>query len=65
MKENYEMPSAALLGDLREFMESDAWRETKAEIPFFLGKDTDGNVKIADLSKAPHMLIAGATGSGK
>lgn len=65
MKENYEMPSAALLGDLRELMESDAWRETKAEIPFFLGKDTDGNVKIADLSKAPHMLIAGMTGSGK
>ncbi|MBO4631688.1 MAG: hypothetical protein J5858_07170 [Lentisphaeria bacterium] len=50
---------------LRELMESDAWRETKAEIPFFLGKDTDGNVKIADLSKAPHMLVAGATGSGK
>ena len=50
---------------LRELMESDAWRETKAEIPFILGKDTDGNVKIADLSKAPHMLVAGATGSGK
>ncbi len=50
---------------LRELMESDAWHETKAEIPFILGKDTDGNVKIADLSKAPHMLVAGATGSGK
>ena len=65
MKKNYELPSAALPGDLREFVESDVWRGTKAEIPFILGTDPAGNVKIADLAKAPHMLIAGATGSGK
>ena len=65
MKKNYELPSAVLLGDLRELMESDVWRETKAEIPVILGKDAAGNVKIADLAKAPHMLVAGQTGSGK
>lgn len=59
------MPPISLLGDLRELMESDVWRGTKAEIPVILGKDATGNVKITDLSKAPHMLIAGATGSGK
>ena len=65
MNKNYELPSAALLGDLHEFVESDVWRETKADIPFILGRDADGNVKIADLATAPHMLIAGQTGSGK
>ena len=65
MNKNYELPSAALLGDLRELMESDAWRETKDEIPVILGKDAAGNVKIADLATAPHILIAGQTGSGK
>ena len=65
MNKKYELPSATLLGDLREFMESDVWRDTKADIPVILGKDATGNVKITDLSKAPHMLIAGATGSGK
>ena len=50
---------------LRELMESDAWRNTKANIPIILGKDVAGKVMIADLAKAPHLLIAGSTGSGK
>ena len=50
---------------LRELMESDAWRNTKATIPIILGKDVAGKVMIADLAKAPHLLIAGSTGSGK
>ena len=50
---------------LRELMESEAWRNTKANIPIILGKDVAGNVKITDLAKAPHLLIAGSTGSGK
>ena len=50
---------------LRELMESDAWRSTKANIPIILGKDVAGKVMIADLAKAPHLLIAGSTGSGK
>ena len=65
MNKKYELPSAGFLGELRKFMESEEWRETKAEIPVILGKDAAGNVKITDLSKAPHTLIAGATGSGK
>lgn len=50
---------------LRELMESDTWRNSKANIPIILGKDVSGNVKITDLAKAPHLLIAGSTGSGK
>ena len=50
---------------LRELMESEAWRTTKASIPIILGKDVAGKVIIADLAKAPHLLIAGSTGSGK
>ena len=50
---------------LRELMESDTWRNSKASIPIILGKDVSGNVKITDLAKAPHLLIAGSTGSGK
>lgn len=50
---------------LRELMESGAWRNTHAHIPIILGKDVAGKVIIADLSKAPHLLIAGSTGSGK
>ena len=50
---------------LRELMESDTWRNTKAKIPIILGKDMSDNVKITDLAKAPHLLITGITGSGK
>ena len=52
---------------LRELMESDTWRAAKEKmnIPIILGKDVAGKVKITDLAKAPHLLIAGSTGSGK
>lgn len=50
---------------LKEIMETDAWKNTKAEIPIILGKEVSGNVAVTDLAKAPHLLIAGATGSGK
>ncbi len=50
---------------LRELMESDAWRNTTARIPLALGKDVYGHPIIADLAEMPHLLIAGATGSGK
>ena len=50
---------------LRELMESEAWRAAKANIPIILGKDVAGKVIITDLAKAPHLLIAGSTGSGK
>ena len=50
---------------LRDILESDEWINTKAKIPLALGRDVKGNPIIADLADMPHMLIAGATGSGK
>jgi S-DNA-T family DNA segregation ATPase FtsK/SpoIIIE len=50
---------------LRELLESDEWRTTKARIPLALGKDVYGHPLIGDLADMPHLLIAGSTGSGK
>ncbi len=50
---------------LRELLESDAWRNAKAMLPIALGRDVEGRPVVADLSRMPHLLVAGATGSGK
>ena len=50
---------------MRELLESEGWAGAKAEIPIALGKDVSGAPLISDLAKMPHLLIAGATGSGK
>jgi S-DNA-T family DNA segregation ATPase FtsK/SpoIIIE len=50
---------------LREVIESDDWRRGKAALPLCLGQDVGGRVQIADLADMPHLLVAGATGSGK
>ncbi|AHF90596.1 cell division protein FtsK [Opitutaceae bacterium TAV5] len=50
---------------MRDILESEDWAAAKAEIPIALGKDVSGKPLISDLSKMPHLLIAGATGSGK
>ncbi len=50
---------------IREILESQDWRGIRAEIPIALGKDVTGAPLISDLTKMPHLLIAGATGSGK
>jgi len=50
---------------MRELLESEDWANAKAEIPIALGKDVSGAPLISDLAKMPHLLIAGATGSGK
>ncbi len=50
---------------LREIIESRAWAESPADIPVVLGKDVTGKPMVVDLTKMPHALIAGATGSGK
>jgi S-DNA-T family DNA segregation ATPase FtsK/SpoIIIE len=50
---------------MRELLESEDWAAAKAEIPIALGKDVSGKPLVSDLSKMPHLLIAGATGSGK
>jgi S-DNA-T family DNA segregation ATPase FtsK/SpoIIIE len=50
---------------MRDLLESEEWKNTKARIPLALGKDVYGHPIIADLAEMPHMLIAGSTGSGK
>ncbi|KHO62490.1 DNA translocase FtsK [Thermoanaerobacter sp. YS13] len=50
---------------LREVIDSKKFRNFKSDLAIGLGKDIAGNIVIADLSKMPHLLIAGATGSGK
>lgn len=50
---------------LREILESESWQPERVEIPIVLGKDVGGKDLITDLATMPHMLIAGATGSGK
>ena len=50
---------------LRELLESEEFRTHKSRLAFGVGKDIGGQVIIGDISKMPHLLIAGATGSGK
>lgn len=50
---------------LRNVFESDRWRHSDASLPLVVGVDINGRNQILDLAKAPHLLIAGATGSGK
>jgi S-DNA-T family DNA segregation ATPase FtsK/SpoIIIE len=50
---------------MREILEAEDWAGAKAELPIALGKDVSGKPLISDLTKMPHLLIAGATGSGK
>ena len=50
---------------LRDILESPAFRSSKAALPLALGKDLTGRPCVSDLARMPHVLIAGATGSGK
>lgn len=50
---------------MRDIIESKSWAEARAEIPVVLGKDVTGKPMVEDLTKMPHVLIAGSTGSGK
>lgn len=50
---------------MRDLLESEEWKHSKARIPLALGKDVYGTPVIADLADMPHVLIAGSTGSGK
>jgi S-DNA-T family DNA segregation ATPase FtsK/SpoIIIE len=49
----------------RELVESREFQSARMALPIALGKDLEGHPVIADLAKMPHLLIAGATGSGK
>ncbi len=50
---------------LRDIVESPEFTNAKSDVTMALGKDIAGNVIVADLARMPHLLIAGATGSGK
>lgn len=50
---------------LRDVLESEEYKDIKSKVPFALGKDITGRPVIANIEKMPHLLIAGATGSGK
>lgn len=50
---------------LREIIEADVFEDEKYRIPIAIGKDILGEPMVADLKKMPHLLVAGATGSGK
>ena len=50
---------------LRELLESDEFQNAKSNLSFAVGKDIAGKTVVTDIAKMPHLLIAGATGSGK
>lgn len=50
---------------MRSVMESEAWKNSRMDIPLAVGKDVSGKPVVFDLAKAPHLLIAGTTGTGK
>ncbi len=61
-----EIPNPiARIVTLRELFESGDWEGNRATLPIALGRDLEGKPVIADLSKMPHLLIAGTTGTGK
>jgi len=49
----------------KEIVESEVFKNAKMEVPVVLGKDITGDVQVVELTTTPHLLIAGATGSGK
>ena len=49
----------------RDLIESPEFQTAKSKISFAVGKDISGKTKVTDIAKMPHLLIAGATGSGK
>ena len=57
-------PSAEMVA-FREIVESREFQSARMALPIALGKDLEGKAVVADLAKMPHLLIAGATGSGK
>ncbi len=50
---------------LRDLLESEEFKKHPSKLAFAVGKDIGGQTVVADISRMPHLLIAGATGSGK
>jgi S-DNA-T family DNA segregation ATPase FtsK/SpoIIIE len=57
-------PTAEVVG-FRKLIESEEFKSARASLPIALGEDLEGHPVVADLARMPHLLIAGATGSGK
>jgi len=57
-------PTAEVVG-FRKLIESEEFKSARASLPIALGEDLEGHAVVADLARMPHLLIAGATGSGK
>ena len=57
-------PEIAMVG-LRDLLESSAYHESPSKLSLVLGRDISGEPVVGDLAKMPHLLVAGATGSGK
>jgi S-DNA-T family DNA segregation ATPase FtsK/SpoIIIE len=61
-----EVPNLKYAGvGLRSILESRQWKEAHKPLVFAIGKDIAGDAVICDINKAPHLLVAGTTGSGK
>ena len=61
-----ELPNAETdMVSFRSVLESKAFFEAKSKLSFVLGKDVSGKPMVSDISRMPHMLVAGSTGSGK
>jgi S-DNA-T family DNA segregation ATPase FtsK/SpoIIIE len=50
---------------IKELLSDRNFKDTTHKIPICIGKDISGNIEVIDLSKTPHLLVAGTTGSGK
>ena len=50
---------------IKELLSDENFKNTSSKIPICIGKDISGNIEVIDLSKTPHLLVAGTTGSGK
>ncbi len=62
----FELPNRERqMVSLREILEDPRWNEARAALPVAFGKDIAGQPVYGDLSKMPHLLVAGATGAGK
>ena len=61
-----EVPNKeTVMVSFRDLIESSEFQSSKSKITFAVGKDISGKTKVTDIAKMPHLLIAGATGSGK
>jgi S-DNA-T family DNA segregation ATPase FtsK/SpoIIIE len=61
-----EVPNEAIaMVSIRDLIDSKEFKERKSDLTFVLGKDVAGKPWVADLARMPHLLVAGATGSGK